>query len=241
MREEAELVRLVHEHERRELSRELHDGVANGLALISMEIAAVEESDDPLALRQALAVVQSAARESSSELRTMVAMLREPSSTVSSEHTPSGLLLDDGVSIATATRGMTDVLIDRGFSLSTSLGNLEDLTVDALHRSVLHTYVRIIQEAVTNIVKHAPSGANCEISTAATQSELRIRVANGIHTNDAERAAKMTAGVGLKGIEERATLVTGSVIYGRVDDRWVVEAALPLTLVATPSDQRKGI
>lgn len=211
----------VRDQERAELSRELHDAVASGLALISMETTSVEDSTDPDELRSALATVRQVSRDTSAELRLLVRTLREPAS-------PDTLAVDGfaGSDLAAVTHHLTGPLTDRGYPVSVTLTGLAAVATDDLLPAALHTYRRIVQESVTNIIKHTPPGTSCRFAAEATGTTLHLRIGNDLPAGHA--TPPPGSGIGLRGVQERAALTSGSVSYGPRGDEWVVEARLPL-------------
>ena len=222
----------VREQERLELSRELHDAVASGLALISMETTSVEESDDLDELRGALTTVQQVSRATSAELRMLVRTLREPAGEAEALASP---LVDEhaDASLASVTDQAIRLLSDRGYPVTTDIKGLHQIPATGLLQPVWHTYLRIVQESVTNVIKHAPPHAACRVSAHATRSMLRFSIANELPPAGSSSVSPHDSGsMGLKGIQERAALTSGVVSYGRQGNEWIVEAALPLR----PSD-----
>ncbi|MGC3955716.1 MAG: histidine kinase [Propionicimonas sp.] len=223
-RRAAALAAGVREQERLALSRELHDVVASSLALISLETSGVEDSEDPAELRQALGTVQQTSRAAAAELRLLVRTLREPpgdpGQVAPAESQRAG-------SLAEVTQQAVHTLVEHGFAVATELGDFADIRVEVLQPSVVHTYLRIIREAVTNVIKHAPPGAGCTVTGILDGCQLSVRVANQTDPQ-AEAVAARSDGVGLKGIAERAMLISGTVSYGMDDGQWVVSASLPL-------------
>ena len=211
----------VREQERLELSRELHDVVASGLALISLETSSVEDSEDPAELRQALATVQQTSRAAAAELRLLVRTLREPPG--ESSGSPLAEFRRAGT-LAEVTREVVQALIEHGFEVELDLRAFDGIRAEELQPSVLHSYLRILQEATTNVIKHAPPGAACSVAGAIREGQLSIRIANRLD----EPTPAGSDGVGLKGIEERAALTAGTVSYGEEQGRWLVAASLPL-------------
>lgn len=228
VRRATETMGRVRDQERLALSRELHDAVASGLALISMETASVEDSDDLDEVRGALTTVQQVSRATSAELRMLVRTLRASASEATALIPPvatSGA----GDSLASVTDQITKPLSDRGHPVATDIDGLAEIPTAGLLQPVLHTYLRIVQESVTNIIKHGPPRAPCRIWARATKSTLRFTIANELSpSSSTSPAAEDSSRMGLKGIRERAALTSGVVSYGRQGNEWVVEAALPL-------------
>jgi signal transduction histidine kinase len=83
---------------------------------------------------------------------------------------------------------------------------------------------RIVQEALTNVLRHAGASAVL-VLVAVVEGFLEVRV-----SDDGRGGAEVIAGHGLRGMSERATAVGGQVIAGPRDGGgWQVQALLPLT------------
>jgi signal transduction histidine kinase len=99
--------------------------------------------------------------------------------------------------------------------------------------------VRVAQEALTNVRKHAPGAAvRVELDVGVAESgALDLRVRDGGHTRDGASVvvgslAGSGGGYGLRGMRERAQILGGSLQAGPDDDGWRVELRLPLTATA---------
>ena len=87
---------------------------------------------------------------------------------------------------------------------------------------------RIVQEAVTNLLRHAP-GRPITVRIAVRDGGLELRCVNATDGGGRSRAS---GGKGLRGIRERATLLGGEATAARQDDEWVLAVRLPLRLGA---------
>jgi signal transduction histidine kinase len=87
------------------------------------------------------------------------------------------------------------------------------------------TAYRVVQEALSNVRRHAP-GATAAVSVTATADALRVRVANSAGTAPGTGTGR---GYGLPGMGERLALLRGSLDAGpQPDGGWAVLAVLPL-------------
>jgi signal transduction histidine kinase len=85
---------------------------------------------------------------------------------------------------------------------------------------------RIVQEALTNTLKHAGPSATAEVEVTATERDVRVRVAD---TGTRLEPVATNGGSGLRGMRERASVYSGTVQAGpRPEGGWRVEAQLPL-------------
>jgi signal transduction histidine kinase len=201
--------------ERQRIARELHDVVAHGLSVMVVQAdgalyAAAEHPDAP---REALAVIASTGRESLTEMRRLLGVLRD-------EHDGSGLAPQPEVS-------SIPELVD-GFRRA---GLPVDLAIEGLSRPLppavgLAAY-RVVQEALTNVLKHAG------------RPPVRVRLVFGLQAvrveveNDAGEPPPVRdhaqPGLGLVGMRERVDLVGGTVAARpTATGGFLVSAQIPL-------------
>ncbi|MFI1768095.1 sensor histidine kinase [Streptomyces sp. NPDC020800] len=196
--------------ERSRFARELHDMVANHLSAIAIHSTAALSLDDPKTSKDALAVIRENSVAGLAEMRRLIGILRDSSG----DHEPAASPTLDG--LATLVDG--------------ARANGLDVTLDTGHDSVpapveLAAY-RIVQESLTNALKHAAPG-RVHISLRQHSGALHLRVTSPYRPGDSPRAPG--SGSGLTGMRERAALLGGSFTAGPEEDRWSVCAALPLT------------
>ncbi|HLK01298.1 MAG TPA: ATP-binding protein, partial [Streptosporangiaceae bacterium] len=100
-----------------------------------------------------------------------------------------------------------------------------------LPAEVDHAAYRIVQESLTNVLRHAGPAASATVSIGYTTDCLTITVAN---TGQADMPSASPSGGshGINGMRERATAVGGWLTAGPVDGGFLVSATLPLALVA---------
>ena len=184
--------------ERTRIARELHDVVAHRVSLMTVQAGAAKTValDDPQAALQAMEAVEHAGRQALDELRHLLGVLR-----------PSA----DGGSLGPQP-GLADVprLVDqfREAGLDVSL-SVSGATTDLPARVDLSAY-RIIQEALTNVLKHAGPKARTEVRVTTRSGAVRIEVSN---RGDAATSLP-GSGHGIMGMRERALLLGGSLAAG---------------------------
>lgn len=91
------------------------------------------------------------------------------------------------------------------------------------------TVYRLVQETLTNAVKHAPGRAVSLYLEAGPATGVRLRVSNPVVTT-ADAGAGKGAGAGLVGIRERAEALQGTVWAGTHQGEFIVDVSLPWTL-----------
>ncbi|KUM93886.1 hypothetical protein AQI88_24370 [Streptomyces cellostaticus] len=196
--------------ERVRMARELHDMVANHLSAIAIHSTAALSLDDPKTSKDALAVIRENSVEGLAEMRRLIGILRERTGDLEPSATPTL----DGL----------------GALVAGARANGLDVSLDAVHDGVpapveLAAY-RIVQESLTNALKHAAKG-RVQVVLRRQDDTLLVRVTSPYRPGDTPRAPG--SGSGLAGMRERAALLGGSFRAGPEGPRWAVRAALPLT------------
>lgn len=196
----------VRSHERERLARELHDTVAHHVSamVIRAQAGRVVAGADPTAAIEALEGVEEEGARTLEEMRAMVAALR------ARDVAPLGGIADlPRLVRAPGGRLRVDLRLD---------GSLDGLspTVDA-------AIYRIVQESVTNAMRHAAGATEVAVRITAEPHRVRVTV-----RDDGARAARGRDGFGLVGLRERAALLGGELRAGPGPGRgWCVEADLP--------------
>lgn len=215
-------VEQVRRDERAVIARELHDIVAHELTLISLQSAASRRNDDPRELRAILAKVNDTSRSALTELRTLLGVLRHDGMEENSSGTVRPL---EGVELPEAISRITHKIEGLGIPLDLTMtehgwGDVRVSTQEATFR--------IVQEALTNVTKHA-STEPCQVDIVIAQDQVNLFIASGLpHPHiSAQPDPALSSKQGLIGIRERANLLGGSVSAKPVDGRWVVRASLP--------------
>jgi signal transduction histidine kinase len=192
--------------DRLSIARDLHDSVAHAMTIINVQAGAAAHVVDqrPEAAKDALLSIRRTSRDVLEELSAMLSVLREPTAPAARAPAPGlaqvpGLIREiheDGLSVSVASHGPLD-------RVPTSIGTAA---------------YRIVQESVTNILRH----------TAAQEAEIRIVAGDGgelsVTVIDDGRSARGSAngsgagrpGVGLHGMRERAEASGGRLIAGRL-------------------------
>jgi len=199
--------------ERLRVVRELHDVVSHSLGTISIVSGVGRHStaDDPEALRAKLATIEETSRTALADMRAMLGVLR--ADTGPAEHAPQPGLDDLDALAARAEQAGTPVTL-------TVTGPPRTLPAGT-QRAVY----RVVQEGLTNAVRHAP-GARCAVTVTATDTRVDVEVANGPAARRPEPGDG--PGFGLVGLRERVGLLGGELTaQQRPDGGFVLRASLP--------------
>lgn len=209
----------VRREERQHLARELHDVVAHHITVITMNVMAHRKSRDPDLLQDVLGIIDDSAREALTELRALLDVLRTGEAKDSKAFAEQ---INSTPNINEQIDRHIESLRGLGFTI-TSMNT--DPRVESLPFSLRNTCARLIQESVTNIVKHAHAGAACSITLAVKATEVQVKITN---SHPKIVAHQRLEGYGLTSLHERVIAVNGSYSSGLRGDQWVVEARIPI-------------
>ncbi len=201
--------------ERLRIARELHDIVAHSIGIIAIQAGSGRSVLDarPDQAREALATIEATSRETLSGLRRMLTGLRRAEPEPGAGQAPlgpAGLAGLDRLAVTTLDAG---VQVDVDWR-----GSREPLPAD-----IDLSAFRIIQEAVTNVVRHAGTG-QCQVLIDQRDGQLSIEV-----TDSGRGGSPAGTGYGITGMRERATLLGGDFSVGpRPGGGFRVAARLPV-------------
>ncbi len=209
--------------ERTRIARELHDAVGHSISVMTLHIGAAEGlvGKRPDRARDALASAGDVGRSAMAEMDQLLGLLR------SDEAESSGLLQPSLANLKALVEEFRD------------LGLEVDITVVGdpvgLSTAVDQSAFRIIQEALTNTLKHAgPTRAEVNVNFSASELDLEIRDHGGPDTHH-HWAAVGHRSQGIIGMSERAAMLKGDLEVGRCDGGgFRVAARLPLTSGSRP-------
>jgi signal transduction histidine kinase len=197
--------------ERGRISRELHDVVAHGLSVMVIQAqgGAAALDNRPADTRSALDAIVRTGRESLADMRRVLAAVGAVDDTW---HPQPGL-------------GQLTALVAQVRKAGTPVAVRVEGATAPLPSTVDLSAYRIVQEALTNTMKHAGRGAKAEVVLSYAEEEIGIRV------GDDGRGATggSGGGNGLRGMRERVRLLGGSLVTGPGPaGGFVVRAALPI-------------
>ena len=197
-RERDERARVAVAEERTRIARELHDVIGHSISVMGVQAGAVRSvlRDDQQRERDALRAVERTGRQAVGEMRRLIGLLRPD---------------DNGVGDPTPSLRRVEQLVSeiRDAGLVIGLSVRGDLNV--LSPGVDLAGFRIVQEALTNALKHAP-GAHVEARLCCTQHELDIEVVD--NGGGPPRTTSGEVGHGMVGMRERTALYGGELMTG---------------------------
>lgn len=215
--------------ERSRIARELHDVVAHQVSMITVQAGAAKTiaREDLDAAIEAMGEVEDAGRQALGELRHLLGVLRLDNGDPNDPDDlgPQRGLADVPALVAELGRTGADVTVAIG-EIPTRLTAATDLSA-----------YRIVQESLTNVVKHAGPAPDVEISIGPDGQDLVIEITNSVADDNRPAAAEHgfpTSGFGIAGMRERALLLGGGLTSGLLaSGRYRVVAHLPLEPEAT--------
>jgi signal transduction histidine kinase len=204
--------------ERARMARELHDMVANHLSAIAIHsTAALSLEDDPDATHGALRVIRENSVQGLAEMRRVIEILRDAAGQDPPDASPTLDGLDVLVERARASAGP-------GFRF----GLRDERGPGPLPAPVGMAAYRVVQEALTNALKHAAPGT---VAVGVTRAGDALRVEVTSPLDGAPRPRAPGSGAGVTGMRERVALLGGRLWTGPVENGrvWRVRADLPVT------------
>lgn len=219
-REQEATAQAAVQEERARIARELHDVVAHNVGLIVLQAGGGRSvlATDPERARAALAQVEETGRQTLTEMRHLVGLLRVDES----DNRQPIPRLDRLPALVEAARVA-------GFKVDLKVEG----PVVGLPTGLELAAYRLVEEALTNVRKHAPT-ARAQVRLAYEPDRLRIEVSDdGVRSGSGDEAARSASepGYGLIGMRERVKVYDGRLEAGPVPGGgFRVEAILPLSL-----------
>jgi signal transduction histidine kinase len=204
-RQRANLRRAAAEEQAR-VGREVHDIIGHSVSVMTIQAAAAGDAFDsrPEQVREALRAIETTGRETLSELRRLLA------------GDAAGFAPSPGLA-------RLDALVDRVRAAGLEVELTSPGALDAIPASVDLSAYRIVQEALTNTLKHAHA-STARVDIRATNGTLEIAV-----VDDGRGAGDSAPGHGIIGMRERAVRFGGSLTAGPAPEGgFVVHARIPL-------------
>lgn len=193
--------------ERNRIARELHDSIGHALTVAVVQAGAARAAGDAEFTDRALSAIEESGRSALADLERVLGVLRE-----------SGRPVSDSPTLAEADRLLESARASGAKVDAEVTGPLE--TVPG---PVSREGYRILQEALTNVLRHAgPVPVRVRVGVAGDLLRLEVR------NPSTARIPGPGRGSGLRGIRERAALLGGRAATGPDEGDWRVRAELPL-------------
>ncbi|MFE1991288.1 sensor histidine kinase [Streptomyces parvulus] len=192
--------------ERNRIARELHDSIGHALTVAVVQAGAARAADSPEFTERALTAIEETGRAALEDLERVLGVLRETRMPVSSRPT----LADAGRLLESARVSGAEIDAEVTGPLETLPG------------PVSREGYRILQESLTNVLRHA-GAVPTRVRVAVAEGALTLEVRNPLPDTRAQSAR----GSGLRGIRERAALLGGRARTGPDGGDWRVRVELP--------------
>ncbi|MET9764007.1 histidine kinase [Streptomyces sp. NPDC006372] len=199
---------------RNRLARELHDSVGHALSAVTLQASAARRvlDADPEFVREALAAIEETTRRTVGELDAVLGVLREGDA--------------PGTAPAPTLAADLDGLLRRTRAGGQRVTARVEADPEALPPLLSREAYRIVQEGLSNALKHAGGRAAVDVRVAAADGQLEIAVENPLNGAASSRPG---GGHGLRGIADRVRLLGGTATAGPTADRtWRLHVLLPM-------------
>lgn len=193
--------------ERTRIARELHDSIGHALTVAVVQAGAARAAGDPAFTDRALDAIEETGRAALEDLERVLGILRESGSPVSGRPT----LAD------------TDRLLESARASGAKVDAEFAGALDTVPGPVSREGYRILQESLTNVLRHA-GAVPVQVRVAVAAGSLALEVRNPL----AADVPGPGRGSGLRGIRERAALLGGRALTGPDRGDWQVHVELPL-------------
>jgi signal transduction histidine kinase len=212
--------------ERTTIARELHDVVAHHMSVVAIqaEAAPYRVENPPPELERAFATIRENAVAALTELRRVLGVVRAED--YEAPDAPQPTLADLDALLANVR--------DAGLDVDKAVTG----AVRELPQGVELSAYRIVQEALSNTLRHAP-GANARVEIGYVLGGLGLRVVNGPPPAPAPAKPSPGAGHGLTGMRERVTMLNGEMTAGPSPDGGY-EVTVFLPVPSTPAETEDG-
>ncbi|HET7014855.1 MAG TPA: histidine kinase [Streptosporangiaceae bacterium] len=224
------------ELERSRIASELHDVVTHNVSMMIVQAGAARQvlTNDPGQAKQAMLAVETSGRAAMTELRHLLGLLSPPSDDRAVAGPGGDLAPQPGLAQIDALVGR---VADTGLPVTLQIQSLPD----GLPPGVDLAAFRVVQEALTNVIKHAGK-PQTNIRLDYGGGELTIEVRDAGRPIPAAGPVVAGAGRGLLGLRERVAIYGGELHAGpQPGGGWLVRAKIPADPMAAPSESTPAV
>ena len=216
-RDREERARRAVRDERARIARELHDVVAHEMTVMTIQATAASRvlESDPGKAAEALTAIEAAGHDALAEMRRLLGLLRTEEQPANRSPQPGLARLD----------GLVEQMVEAGLSIDVVVAG----TPRPLPAGIDLNAYRIIQESLTNTLKHGGPDVRAQVQLEFADRELGIEITDDGRGAAAEALSTDDGGHGLLGMQERITLLDGEFSSGpRSGGGYRVAARIPV-------------
>lgn len=202
--------------ERTRIARELHDVVAHAVSvmIVQAEGASFALRNNPELAERAMNTVASTGRQALAELRRTLALLR-------TDQVPDEMPEYGTAGLARTAQLMRDAGLPVELELTGDLDSLGPAVGLGIHR--------LVQESLTNVLRHAGEGARARVQVRRADGSVEVTITDYGGNNEPRNVTAIGSGKGIVGMRERVAVLGGSLETGPTPgDGWRVHALLPV-------------
>lgn len=193
--------------ERNRMARELHDSIGHALTVAVVQAGAARTANDPAFTERALTAIEETGRDALEDLERVLRVLRESGTPVSRR----------------PTLGEAERLLDSARSSGAKVDARVSGDLGLVPAPVSREGYRILQESLTNVLRHA-GPVPIRVSITVADGRLELEVVNPL----SGAVGLPGSGSGLRGMRERAALLGGKARMESREGEWQVRVGLPL-------------
>ncbi|MFJ9682794.1 sensor histidine kinase [Streptomyces sp. NPDC101194] len=232
-RERALIAGQARARERQRIAQDMHDSLGHQLVLISVHAGALEVDRELTGRqREAVGVLREASVAAMHELREVIQVMRESTEAPHPDRATSGAAAAATEDTTALSRGVAGIegLVETSRSAGAAVELRHSDEPRPLPAAADHAAYRIVQEGLTNALKHAP-GAPITVELRYEPDSLVVEVANGPATGTTDNGRDVVSGgQGLTGLGERTRLIGGMAHAGpTADGGFRLAGVLPYT------------
>lgn len=218
---------LLAREEQEKIADELHDGIAHDLTLVLFHARALPRQPDEASRKVSLTTIEEFAEKALDSIQSLLSLIRDSETSVQGDETSryEGRLVEVISSLAALLR-------NAGIPTSVTV----PVTSIPLSQVAERMLTEIAIEAVTNIIKHAPSSRSARLDINDLSDVVELVVTNVVPSGAAPRT-RSCGGRGMVRSRQRLELISGRLVCGPITNGWRLRATAPVVL-NTPDPSR---
>jgi signal transduction histidine kinase len=210
----------ISREEQERIADDLHDGIAHDITLILFHARALPRQPDETSRQVSLNTIEDSAKQALESIQSLLSLMRNTETQAPEAHVAryDGRVIEAVLSLGT-------LLNNAGIPTRVSVPK-DPIQITPFAERLL---TEIAIEAVTNIIKHAPSSQSASIEIETTPEAVELVVTNVAPAGSADEQGT-SGGRGLSRARQRIAQSNGQLDSGRTQDGWLLRAAVPTAL-----------